>query len=555
MIKPARPSTYNYWGLTQQRGPWKETATDKARLTTNQITGVGGGVPDGGTVHAGHATWDTLITPNQQFRIEPAMPNPSTYGQISYLIPGPPTQPLVPGRHSQNRRIDGNFLKQLKGEPTMVPPDVPPVPDAKYKSPAEQAVQDKMTHRDVRTAGPMSHQLTIEQKTEAIIDIANGKAQEELDAPASLPKLTSGSDMNFPKVAGNPTTISYKNPTKNLPRLYIETLGQLDNDIDMTTTPISSNSAMDQENWVELKDEGTSPIAEFNTDPFAALQIKEQQLMDEFARITQFNLADQNRAIRELEERYETELRARAFSERETIAQMQQYSEEEKQALKNEANRRMIEIMRENHRQLAEARRQIQQQTFNQSAFRDRPSPISISSASSHSHISIDSTSPVQIKDEKKPKEEDDDDVKFISEGKRRSPHKSDQAIALAIAEKPLGLSSIDVPQPNYPNPTYPDMSQPVEKTPVPVVPIAPPAPKPKPKVSPRQFGRKGRGMLAPKSSAATTIVRKPRPAKKASDFDTVTKKTPKNVPKRTLPLPTKKQPPRIAKKSKSYKE
>jgi hypothetical protein len=54
----------SFWGLVEQKGPWKETATDRRHKSSPY--GVGRGTPirgRGGTVHAGHGDFDSLTVP------------------------------------------------------------------------------------------------------------------------------------------------------------------------------------------------------------------------------------------------------------------------------------------------------------------------------------------------------------------------------------------------------------------------------------------------------------------------------------------------------------
>lgn len=53
-----------FWGLVQQRGPWRETAQDRARLRENQTIWRGGATAAGGTEHAGHGHWLSEFNPS-----------------------------------------------------------------------------------------------------------------------------------------------------------------------------------------------------------------------------------------------------------------------------------------------------------------------------------------------------------------------------------------------------------------------------------------------------------------------------------------------------------
>lgn len=79
-----------YWGLVEQVGPWKETAQD--RRNKSSPYGVGTGTPRqgrGGTVHAGHGSFDSLTIPGCVSGRKPP-PKPSVYAQRSVVY-----KPLV----------------------------------------------------------------------------------------------------------------------------------------------------------------------------------------------------------------------------------------------------------------------------------------------------------------------------------------------------------------------------------------------------------------------------------------------------------------------------
>jgi hypothetical protein len=158
MLRTSRQS--NYWGLVQQRGPWEETAIDIQRLKNSKTVRLGGGVDDGGTVHAGHGQWRTSITPNTQYSNLPPCPNPSTYAQIYNLIPGPPQLPPLPGRLPQYIYTDPNQEKQGSFHPTLIFPRDPsesyPTPKDPVVDELVKAFEDAKAKRDLVT-GPFGH--------------------------------------------------------------------------------------------------------------------------------------------------------------------------------------------------------------------------------------------------------------------------------------------------------------------------------------------------------------------------------------------------------------
>ena len=69
----------NYWGLTVQRGPWKETPADKYNASLPSTKWYGGGVPQGGTGPGKRNATTTLDRGRVSFM--PAPPGPSKYAQ------------------------------------------------------------------------------------------------------------------------------------------------------------------------------------------------------------------------------------------------------------------------------------------------------------------------------------------------------------------------------------------------------------------------------------------------------------------------------------------
>lgn len=95
-----------YWGLTIQKGPWKETSQDKRNEMTSlgSKTFFGGGVQGAGKIHAGHAgafsAMDPVKTPSWGNHPAP-MPGPSRYAQRSITLSREPSQFMqqLPPRH------------------------------------------------------------------------------------------------------------------------------------------------------------------------------------------------------------------------------------------------------------------------------------------------------------------------------------------------------------------------------------------------------------------------------------------------------------------------
>ena len=77
-----------FWGLVEQKGPWKSTPSDKARSTRTQPNKkTGGGIQIGGTKNAGHAGWYASMNPSVEPNALPPPPRPSQYVQKSIVMP------------------------------------------------------------------------------------------------------------------------------------------------------------------------------------------------------------------------------------------------------------------------------------------------------------------------------------------------------------------------------------------------------------------------------------------------------------------------------------
>jgi len=80
-----------YWGLTIQEGPWKQTKQDERNKMTSlgSKTFWGGGIQGAGKIHAGHAgafsSTNPVKTPNWGDHPKP-MPGPSRYAQRSLVV-------------------------------------------------------------------------------------------------------------------------------------------------------------------------------------------------------------------------------------------------------------------------------------------------------------------------------------------------------------------------------------------------------------------------------------------------------------------------------------
>lgn len=75
-----------FWGLVEQKGPWKSTKTDVERShRVKPSKNTGGGIPIGGIKNAGHASWYASIHPKNDVAVLPPPPKPSRYVQKSII--------------------------------------------------------------------------------------------------------------------------------------------------------------------------------------------------------------------------------------------------------------------------------------------------------------------------------------------------------------------------------------------------------------------------------------------------------------------------------------
>lgn len=75
----------NFWGLTQQNGPWATTKNDRRNASGRAPQVVGGGLGAGGTDHAGHGRFKSVSNPYQQNARKPP-PAPSVYAQRRVVV-------------------------------------------------------------------------------------------------------------------------------------------------------------------------------------------------------------------------------------------------------------------------------------------------------------------------------------------------------------------------------------------------------------------------------------------------------------------------------------
>lgn len=102
----------DYWGLVQQKGPWRSTAADVRAARMRGKLNIGGGVGAGGTRHAGNASHLTVMTP-YQLSARGNAPMPSQYVQQRVVALRPAdvnAKQSRPGRRS-GIRIRGDVVR------------------------------------------------------------------------------------------------------------------------------------------------------------------------------------------------------------------------------------------------------------------------------------------------------------------------------------------------------------------------------------------------------------------------------------------------------------
>lgn len=218
MLRTSRQS--NYWGLVQQRGPWDETPIDKQRLHNTKIINIGGGVSDGGTLHAGHSQWNTQITPSTYPDILPPIPNPSTYAQISNLIPGPPQIPPRPGKLPKYVFKNPNTEKQGTFHPRLIVDinigeSLPLDEDESFFDDHEQALYAAMARRDLVT-GPLGHSYDPEDEPDMYYEGYNNSLA---NAATQTDGLAINAQMEPPSIREPRTSYNQTSRINPVPRL------------------------------------------------------------------------------------------------------------------------------------------------------------------------------------------------------------------------------------------------------------------------------------------------------------------------------------------------
>jgi len=87
-----------FWGLVEQVGPWKTTASDRKRSAMKDKPTVGGGIEAGGRKNAGHGEWKKIYTPYQND--VSFLPSPSPYVMRSVV-----TSPVDMKRQTKMGRV------------------------------------------------------------------------------------------------------------------------------------------------------------------------------------------------------------------------------------------------------------------------------------------------------------------------------------------------------------------------------------------------------------------------------------------------------------------
>ncbi len=113
MAVRVQSSRGSFWGLVEQKGPWKTTASDIQRSQPYQATkDTGGGIQIGGTKNAGHAGWYAQINPNVDANYGPPPPKPSQYVQKSII-----SRPLPMLKGAQGSVLYNSPIESVRSEP------------------------------------------------------------------------------------------------------------------------------------------------------------------------------------------------------------------------------------------------------------------------------------------------------------------------------------------------------------------------------------------------------------------------------------------------------
>ncbi len=99
LSKSNRYETKPFWGLVEQVGPWKTTASDRQRSALKDHPTIGGGIEAGGRGHAGHGEWMKIFSP-YQLDASPSVPKPSSYAMRSVV-----TKPVDMKRQTKMGRV------------------------------------------------------------------------------------------------------------------------------------------------------------------------------------------------------------------------------------------------------------------------------------------------------------------------------------------------------------------------------------------------------------------------------------------------------------------
>ena len=101
-----------FWGLVEQKGPWKTTQTDIERshqYKPNKNTG--GGIQIGGTKNAGHAGWYASMNPHVDPNYSLPPPKPSAYVQKSII-----TAPVMMTKGPRGTVLRNSPIETIKTE-------------------------------------------------------------------------------------------------------------------------------------------------------------------------------------------------------------------------------------------------------------------------------------------------------------------------------------------------------------------------------------------------------------------------------------------------------
>ena len=216
--------TGSFWGLVEQKGPWKSTSNDAARSHRSQPSKkTGGGIPIGGTENSGHAEWYAGIKPKVDPNVMPPPPGPSQYVQKS--IVGPATMmPKAP----KGRILRNTVVETIRPEPSGVQkpgqhyvphfqPSGEEAPRVNEIPSLEQDVPDLMSDSDISSYTDSSYFSTSDYRDDPLYQQLQQTLNETIEPslPETIPYIDEPTEVSFVE----PVEIPFTEPTVMYPAI------------------------------------------------------------------------------------------------------------------------------------------------------------------------------------------------------------------------------------------------------------------------------------------------------------------------------------------------